>query len=325
MRFYGKAEDVATRLIEAFERGGVPAALAQTFIRRKDDVPCRSWSICNQMLVAMRGEHDARGFRQWQAVGRQVKKGEKAFHILAPIVKKMEKTDDAGERSTESRIIGFKAVAVFGRSQTDGDALPEADEDALQWIESLPLIDVARSWGLKVETYNGRPNAALGKYRLGQSIALGVENLATWAHELVHAADDRLGNLNERGQHWRSEAVAELGGAVVLCCLGHERDADVGGAWQYISRYAESAGKQPINVCLSVMRRTAEAVALILDTAEQVNAEVPQQHAGRAPTDRRRRNAGRLNGRRRGNTYIGAMRAVPTTAVLALRRKAEER
>jgi hypothetical protein len=272
MRFYGKAEGVATRLIEAFQNGDVPAALAQSFIRRKDNVPCRSWSICNQLIVAMNGETDARGYRQWQSVGRHVRKGEKAFHILVPIVKEFETTDENGEPKTESRIVGFKAAPVFGRSQTEGEPLPDADPQALRWIESLPLIDVARSWGLNVETYNGRPNGPLGKYRHGQSIALGVENLATWAHELVHAADDRLGRLTERGQHWRAEAVAELGGAVLLCCLGRDHEADVGGAWQYISRYAESAGKEPINVCLSVMRRTAEAVALILDTAESVNA-----------------------------------------------------
>ena len=49
------------------------------------------------------------------------------------------------------------------------------------------------------------------KRRRGASIALGVENLSTWAHEFIHAADDRLGHLTENGQHWRAEAVAELG------------------------------------------------------------------------------------------------------------------
>jgi len=272
MRFYGKAEGVATRLVEAFEQGKVPPALAQTFIRRRDNVPCRAWSICNQLIVAMHGESDARGFRQWQQVGRQVKKGEKALHILVPIVKQVETTDANGEPTTESRIVGFKAAAVFGRSQTEGEPVPDGDPEAEQWIESLPLIDVARSWGLHVETYNGSRQAPLGKYRHGQAIALGVENLATWAHELVHAADDRLGRLTEKGQHWRAEAVAELGGAVLLCCLGRKQDADTGGAWHYINRYCESAGKQPVNVCLQVLKRTAEAVALILDTAEELQS-----------------------------------------------------
>ncbi len=108
---------------------------------------------------------------------------------------------------------------MFGYAQTDGEPLPErVESDRL--IEALPLVDVAQSWGLSVGTYNGRPGGALGKYRWKHAIALGVENLATWAHELSHAADDRLGNLTERGQHWRSETVAELGGAILLSCLG---------------------------------------------------------------------------------------------------------
>ncbi len=96
----------------------------------------------------------------------------------------------------------------------------------MAWLESLPVRDVAESWGLSVDAYNGRGGAALGRYRHGTSIALGVENLSTWAHELVHAADDRLGQLKERGQHWRSETVAELGGAILLEILGHDVESD---------------------------------------------------------------------------------------------------
>src|SRR5690606_24945199 len=108
-------------------------------------------------------------------------------------------------------------------------------------IDALPLIEVARRWGLTVQTYNGSTRGPLGQYRFRQSIALGVENLATWAHELMHAADDRLGRLTERGQHWRSETVAELGGAILLSCIGLEKDADAGGCWEYVQAYARDA------------------------------------------------------------------------------------
>ena len=164
--------------------------------------------------------------------------------------------------------IGFKSAAVFGYSQTEGDPLPEADPEATRWLESLPLRDVAESWGLSIESYNGHQRGPQGKYRPGQGIALGVENLSTWAHELLHAADDRLGNLTERGQHWRSETVAELGGAILLEALGLEHDADRGGCWEYVRNYAESAGIEPITACQRCLKRTCDAVALVLDTAE---------------------------------------------------------
>ena len=270
-RFHRRAEEAATRILEAFQAGTVPKALAPVFVQRKDDVPCRAWSWSNQLLVALSGYSDARGYRQWQAVGRHVRKGQKAMHILCPCVGKRAEIDpDTGEGVERSFIRGFTSAPVFGFSQTDGDPLPGPDPAVARWLESLPLRQVAETWGLSIDAYNGRAGVALGKYRHGSAIAVGVENLSTWAHELCHAADDRLGNLKERGQHWRSETVAELGGATLLEALGHDVESDRGGCWEYVSAYAKDTGIEPITACQRVLKRTCDAVALILDTAEEL-------------------------------------------------------
>ena len=272
-KFYGKAESAARTILEAFQEGNLPGSLAPIFVRRKDNVPCRQWSWSNQLLTALAGHSDARGFRQWEAAGRHVKKGEKSFPILAPLTRKIEVTDaESGGKTGRIAVYGFKHVCVFGLSQTEGAELPAGDPEAERWIEQLPLLDVARDWSLTVATYNGQATGAQGWYKRGQSIALGVENLSTWAHELLHAADDRLSVLTERGQHWRSETVAELGGAILLECLGHESDADRGGCWEYVSKYARDAEIEPISACQRVLKRTCDAVALILETAEQLAA-----------------------------------------------------
>ena len=271
-RFHRRAQEAAETILGAFQSGDLPGALAPIFIHRKDDVPCRSWSWSNQLLAALSGHADARGYRQWQAVGRQVKKGEKSFPILAPICKKRtEKDPETGEKTERAFIVGFTSAAVFGLSQTEGDPLPPPDPAITAWVESLPLLDVAEQWGLSIEAYNGRNGAALGRYRHGSGIALGVKNLSTWAHEMCHAADDRLKHLQERGQHWRSETVAELGGAILLEILGHRLESDRGGCWEYVKAYADDAGIEPITACQRVLSRTCDAVALILDTAEQLN------------------------------------------------------
>ena len=62
-RFYGKAEEAAQQILAAFQSGDLPKPLAAVFIRRKDDVPCRSWSWSNQLITALRGHSDARGYR----------------------------------------------------------------------------------------------------------------------------------------------------------------------------------------------------------------------------------------------------------------------
>src|SRR5689334_19781216 len=85
-KFYGHAEEAANDILRAFQSPDqLPGALSQVFVRRKDDSPCRRWSWRNQLIVAVRGYSDARGFRQWEQVGRRVKKGEKAFRILSPV------------------------------------------------------------------------------------------------------------------------------------------------------------------------------------------------------------------------------------------------
>lgn len=271
MGFYGRAEEAAQRIVRAFEdANSLPKPLAKIFIRRKDNTHCRKWSWGNQLLVVLNGYSDARGFQQWKEVGRNVKKGEKAFQILGPITKKWRNEETGEERVI---VIGYKCLPVFGLEQTEGCPLPTGDPDIDKWVESLPLLAVTRHWGLNVGTFDGRDGDCLGYYRYGEAIQLGVKNLATWTHEFVHAADDRNGKLKERGQHWRSETVAELGGATLLEVLGFHRDADLGGCFAYIRAYAEKEKIAVTEACIRVLDRTCAAVALILDTAEQMKEE----------------------------------------------------
>ena len=270
-RFYGKAETAANAILDAFRKPNeLPSKLAPIFITRSDDtIPCHKWSWSNQLITALRGHSDARGFRQWQAVKRHVKRGEKSFQILVPITRKGERETDNGTE-TFQYVAGFKTAAVFGLSQTDGERLEDRNPELTKWIDELPLIDVARTWGIDVGTYDGENANAYGKYSPVGAIALGVKNLSTWCHEMIHAADDRkIGGL-KGGQHVDQEIVAELGGAVLLTILGHEHDADLGGCWDYIQRYAETAKVEPVAACLRFLNRTCDAVALILDSAAEL-------------------------------------------------------
>lgn len=268
------ARRVAENIIAAFESGNVPRPLAQVFIHRSG-IPMDEWSYLNRFMCALAGCTDARGFKQWQQVGRHVRKGETArTWILVPLVKKGSRPDEDGERADGDEegpvLYGFRESPVFDISQTEGEPLPEQEEHQA-FIDSRPLLDVAKRFGLRVEVFDAKRKGALGSYNR-QRIGLGVENLSTWLHELVHAADDRLGNLKERGQHWASETVAELGGATLAVLLGEEEAADIGGAYEYIKAYAERAGIQPVTACRQVLERTAEAIQLILDTAQREEA-----------------------------------------------------
>jgi hypothetical protein len=262
-----KVQEVAGKIIVAFQNGAIPKAIAPRFILRKDKVPCRGWSWRNQLLTALAGHSDARTFDGWKAAGRHVKKGERSFQILEPV--KAPRDNDKGERCFVT--VGFKPSPRFGLEQTDGKPMP-VDEQVAGFLRSLPLRDVAESWGLKVAAYDGREGGALGMYRHDEAIALGVYNLSTWAHELVHAADDKLGSMREKGQHWRSETVAELGGAILLECMGEGEESDRGGCWEYVRQYAATAEITVEKACLDALERACKAVELILEAAEALKA-----------------------------------------------------
>ena len=271
MNFYGQAEGIAQSIVRAFEdANSLPKPLAQIFIHRKDASHFSKWSWGNQLLVILRGFSDARGFQQWHDVGRWVKKGEKAFHILGPVKKKITDKETGEEKSI---VVGFKGIAVFGIEQTDGEPLPIGDADIEKWLDSLPLLAVAKAWGLSVDVFNGETAGFLGIYRRRFGIALGVKNLSTFLHELTHASDDRNGSLKEKGQHWRSETVAELGGAVISELLGFTHESDLGGCFGYIKGYAEKEQITVVDACMKTLERTCKAVALILDTAEAIRQE----------------------------------------------------
>src|SRR4051794_33956420 len=65
------------------------------------------------------------GYCAWQALGRQVRRGERGIRILVPY--RHAATPDDGEETADERattITGFGVGTVFDIAQTDGDPLP---------------------------------------------------------------------------------------------------------------------------------------------------------------------------------------------------------
>ena len=271
MKMYGEgSQAVAEKIIQSFKDGTAPKALSHLFINFGRDQHFLKWSWTNKLITVLHGYSDAMTFNGWKEQNRQVRRGERAFYILEPISRKI--VSDDGEEFV--RISGFKAGPRFGYEQTDGDN--ESDNREEQFISALPLFQFAQEQGIRVSTYKGSERLPAGSFSVTYgSIRLGVENLSTWAHELIHWADDRLGNLKESGQHWRSETVAELGGCILLHILGKHEEADDGGAWEYIKKYAESNGIDPIDACTRTLNRTCDAVQYILVNAGVTASAAP--------------------------------------------------
>lgn len=72
--------------------------------------------------------------------------------------------------------------------------------------------------------------------------------------------------------------AAELGGAILLECLGMPTDADLGGCYRYVQSYASAAEIDLGAACRQCLERTCKAVDFLLTSAEKMaqNSEVAQ-------------------------------------------------
>lgn len=260
MKLHPKVKPVLNMLLELFQSGDVPKAVAvatfPTF-----NVPSNGWSLTNRILMALHGSSDCRGFAQWREANRYVKKGSKAVHILAPWMVNKRKDDPEGEdQESKKKLIGFLAVPVFRVEDTDGEPL---DYQKLE-LPPLPLLDVAKAWGVDVAAvaYQG---GWLGYFRPDTNeIRLATPELKTFLHELSHKAHQLITGKLQPGQHWHQEIVAELSAQALCHIVGTDPGRTVGNSYDYIKYYSEKAGKEPIQAILSVIRDIEKVMATIL-------------------------------------------------------------
>ena len=115
------------------------------------------YSLGNVLLIAWQCPHASHvaGFHAWKRLGRRVRKGERAIHILAPVVYREIASDPTSER-----LVAFKMACVFDVSQTDGQPLPKfarVQGEPGAWLTRLRTSTAAR--GIEVtfaETSLGR-------------------------------------------------------------------------------------------------------------------------------------------------------------------------
>lgn len=262
-------------LMEMYKNGTMPEAIAWSIIRRRQGdvgIPSDKWSIGNQVLMYQQGTMDARGFKQWETVGRHVKKGSKAIYILAPCTIKVKvKEPKPGEEENRVIITGFRPLPVFKLEDTDGEPVPVVDYTP----EKLPpLWDAAKNLGISV-TYSPMYRPALGSYKIGKDqISLYAEDAAVYFHELAHNVDHRyLHNLLVRDDAL-AEITAEFS-AMTLCQItqidGYEKQG-----FDYISNYAKnkkSTPEQVLKLIMGVLSDVEKIVNIILDAAEGVVPE----------------------------------------------------
>jgi antirestriction protein ArdC len=191
-----------------------------TFVRGRlfsDGVslPCHNWSLMNQFFVCLADTQDARGFRQWQEVGRNVKKGVHALYILVPLIKTKKKEGEEG--TEEAKLTGFRAMPVFRMEDTEGAELDYMLRMKEFDPEQFPLSEVARHLGIDVHPVLTVDSGGYFDPRTDK-IGMGSNNHRTFLHELSHAIDHRLPGFKDDKQF--CEVTAELSSAFLGSLYG---------------------------------------------------------------------------------------------------------
>lgn len=252
-----KAQQSLDVVIKRFKEGKLPKAMAQTVIQGEGR-PLDGWSFHNQVIAFAHDTTDARGYKQWQKVDRQVKKGASAFYIFGPIIKTEEKENEEGEAEEEEVLVGFHPIPVFAKEDTEGEPLEYEPE------ELPPLQDVVERLGYEVEYVPQNGNARGATMPGLETIELNTEDARTWFHELAHAVHNEIENLKS-GQWDDQEIIAESVAAVLCELYGFE------GFLEHSADYLEHYGDDPY-----------EAIMQYLDKVKQVLEHVFELQAQKA-------------------------------------------
>ena len=241
-----------------------------------------NYSFNNTLLIAMQ-RPDATlvtGYRNWQSMGRQVKKGEKGITIIAPapIKRKKEQAvldqdqkpviDPDGKPKTEEVEVTlpcFKAITVFDIEQTTGEPIQTlAPEILTAAVEDFDLfLQAIREISPVPIRFDAIEGSANGYYHnLDKEIVIKKDmsqsqTLKTAIHETAHARLHDKEIMESQGiekDRLTKEVEAE---SVAYCvCSAFELDTSEY-SFPYIAGWSSGKEMRELKASMDVIRKTA--------------------------------------------------------------------
>lgn len=265
--------DAVTQLLDMFETGKLPAKVAFSIIHRHpgDVIPSDKWSIGNRILQMLQGTDDARGYKQWQEAGRQVRKGAHAIHILSPLTFKVKETDkDTGEEIEKIVVKGYRPIPVFRYEDTEGKSIPLYDH-AYEPTSHPTFFDAAEKLGVDVRYAPMRANY-LGRYSIRtNAIELCSHDAVVYYHELAHAVHATLVDLTVYAPD-KAEVITEFSALVLAHIAGIFGFESQG--FEYIANYAKNnTPSKVMKEIFSVLKDVEAIVNKILSVSKDDPAE----------------------------------------------------
>src|SRR5438034_10369906 len=135
------SSDARERLAEAVGRMADSETFA-AWLRAR--AAFHDYSFANVCLIVSQRPDATRvaGYKTWQKLGRQVRKGEHGIRILAPCRVKVAEADQHADKRDAYRVVGFRCVSVFDVAQTEGEPLPELEYRPLEGDAPADMVDL---------------------------------------------------------------------------------------------------------------------------------------------------------------------------------------
>ena len=223
------------------------------------------YSLNNQILILMQtggtASHVA-GYRKWQTLGRQVRKGEKGIWIISPMQFKKESPDPDKD---DDIMTLFKAATVFDISQTDGDDLPSlvqelTDDDASYDAIIDRLVDFS---SVPVHFTDDLPNGVYGSFSPSEQCIRVRENvsrqqkLKTLVHELSHYLCD-----NDKDHRDSRETMEVRAESISYCVLSQIPGVEPSDTYSfgYIAGWSSTKELPELKAVMQDIRDTADKI-----------------------------------------------------------------
>ncbi|MGN0399383.1 MAG: YodL domain-containing protein, partial [Blautia sp.] len=260
------------------------------------------YSFNNTLLIAMQ-RPDATlvtGYRNWQSMGRQVKKGEKGITILAPAPIKRKREQeildqnhmplldaDGNPRTEEVEVVipRFKPTTVFDISQTDGEPIEilapeELTEAVADYDLFMKAITAVSPVPIRFDEIAGE---AKGYYHSGDKeivIQKGMsesQTIKTAIHETGHARLHDKDVMEEQGIE-KDRLTKEVEAESVAYCVCSAFGVDTSEySFPYIAGWSSGRDMKELKASMDIIRKTAgEMIDELSDNLQELLAEKKQ-------------------------------------------------
>lgn len=234
------------------------------------------YSLYNTILIMMQCPQASlvAGYKKWQTMGRQVKRGEKAITILCPCPHKVKKKvldkdgnpvlDENGkETEKEFSIPYFRPGSVFDISQTDGEPIETLNPKVL--TDTVNGYDVLIQKLISISpvpvTFEEIEGSAKGYFSPSSKEIVvkkdmpNLQTLKTLVHESAHA---RLHNLEAMEEHAKDRETKEVEAESVAYCVLTAFGFDTSEySFPYIAGWSSGRDMKELKSSMDLIRITA--------------------------------------------------------------------